>query len=294
MSPTGIAMTPRGGNRLRKDVLLTAASSRPRRSSAVTTKAQAENVVAHFPRLLPRAKSGRQKVSMNEWLARKASKQQHYSRDSDQLANFKRQRRHSSRPAEAGTVNLPMKNFGSNASSRLLALPAELRNEIWQYAVYSDKSLAIVGPTPSQPALTRVCRQIRSEAICYFYTINTFKCTIVNYDPVDLKCYRQTADKYGLNIVVLTHRLDPNAPRELLRKNLLKWLEGTIKGEAAPLGYSSGHSDQSYAWNKLVHRLVKVFNMAKMLRNHHLPWAVAKDILGNAVDAAGVCGEKSR
>ena len=87
-------------------------------------------------------------------------------------------------------------------------------------------------------------------------------CTIFNYDPTDFKRYRETADKYGLSTVLLTHQHSHDAQRALLRTNLLKWLENTFKGETAPLGYSAGHTESSFVWDKLSHRIVKVFNQA--------------------------------
>jgi len=58
------------------------------------------------------------------------------------------------------------------------------------------------------------------------------------------------------------------------------------------LGYSGGHNEESFTWDKLSHRIVKVFNQAKILRQHRISWSVAEELLANAVDAAGVCGEK--
>ncbi|KIW03598.1 uncharacterized protein PV09_05351 [Verruconis gallopava] len=175
---------------------------------------------------------------------------------------------------------------------RLLRLPAEIRNMIWRFAVVSPEQLNIVGDSPQQPALARTCRQIRNECLRFFYRENSFACTIYNYDPVNFKRYRKVGDKYGLSTVLLTHRHDPNASREFLRSNLLSWLEGTVRGDTAPLGYSAGHSEESFTWDKLSHRIVKVFNIARNLRAANVDLAISKDILSNALDAAGICGEK--
>lgn len=183
---------------------------------------------------------------------------------------------------------------GTIQQSRLLRLPAELRNMIWKFAITADRPLCIIGASPTQPALTRTCRQIRNESIRFFYRENSFSCTIMNYDPTDFKEYRKRADKYGLSTVLLTHQHAKDASREVLRQNLLKWLEGTFRGETAPLGYSAGHTEQSFVWDKLSHRIVKVFNQAKLLRQCQIKLEQAMLILENAVDAAGVCGEKRR
>lgn len=154
--------------------------------------------------------------------------------------------------------------------------------------------LTIVGDTPKQPPLTKTCRQIRQESIRFFYKENTFSCTIFDYDPADFKRYRQVADKYGLSTVLLTHQHRAGAPRAQLRTNMMKWLEGTFRGETAPLGYSAGHSEDTFVWDKLSHRIVKIFTIAKSLKLQQVPWSAAQDIMSNALDAAGVCGEKRR
>ena len=163
---------------------------------------------------------------------------------------------------------------------------------IWKLIVISNRPLNITGSWPEQPALTRTCKQIRIESICFFYRENDFHCIISNYDPSDFRRYRKTADKHGLNTVLLTHQRSPDADRQILRTNILKWLESTYKGDTAPLGYSGGHNEESFTWDKLSHRIVKVFNQAKILRQHRISWSVAEELLANAVDAAGVCGEK--
>lgn len=177
---------------------------------------------------------------------------------------------------------------------RLLSLPAEIRNEIWKFTVIDPKPLSILKEKPKQPAITQTCRQIRAESIRYFYRGNSFTCTIINYDPINFKRYRKTADRYGLSTVVLTHRHSADATREILRRNFLGWVEGTFRGETAPLGYSAGHTEDTYHWDKLSHRIVKVFNIAKELRKVKADWETAKVILLAAIDAAGVCGEKRR
>jgi hypothetical protein len=181
-----------------------------------------------------------------------------------------------------------------NADCPLLRLPAEIRNEIWLLSVISPDQLVISNENPKQPPITRTCRQIRTESIRYFYNKNSFTCTISNYDPSNFKLYRKHADKHGLSTVLLTHRHEPGTARTVLRTNMLAWLEGTFKGETAPLGYSAGHNEDSFQWDKLSHRIVKVFNIARSLKYMNVTWETAKDILLNAVDAAGVCGEKRK
>ena len=48
--------------------------------------------------------------------------------------------------------------------SRLLSLPAEVRNIIWREAISASVSLAIEHKTPETPAIIHTCRQICAEA----------------------------------------------------------------------------------------------------------------------------------
>ncbi|CAK1366563.1 unnamed protein product [Cercospora beticola] len=65
-------------------------------------------------------------------------------------------------------------------NSPLNKLSAELRNEIYELVLAQDKPLVICSEHPDpnstavQPPLTRVCRQIRAEALGLFYHCNTF------------------------------------------------------------------------------------------------------------------------
>lgn len=78
-----------------------------------------------------------------------------------------------------------MSRSTSNAS-RLLALPAEVRNRIWEFAVTANSPFEITSKFPNksskahayggrQSPLTMVCRQIRQESLQMFYDLNCFR-----------------------------------------------------------------------------------------------------------------------
>lgn len=72
--------------------------------------------------------------------------------------------------------------------SPILALLAELRNEIYALVVKSDAWLVPDGKDrkeAKQPALTQTCFKIRSEALPLFYSINRF-CICVLYPSRDI------------------------------------------------------------------------------------------------------------
>lgn len=59
--------------------------------------------------------------------------------------------------------------------SRLLALPAELRERICEYALSCEETIAIRRPDyATSTALLRTCRQIRAEALPVFFKYNHF------------------------------------------------------------------------------------------------------------------------
>jgi hypothetical protein len=72
------------------------------------------------------------------------------------------------------------------------------------------------------------------------------------------------------------------------------WLEQAYKGETAPLGYSNGHTEDTFQWKKLSHRIVKIFNMTKDLKRMGLQWQDVRPVMEAAVDAAGLCGEHAK
>ncbi|KAK5111956.1 hypothetical protein LTR85_011703 [Meristemomyces frigidus] len=65
--------------------------------------------------------------------------------------------------------------------SPLLALPAELRNRIYEFALLEQETVH-VDDNLRRPALLDTCRQIRSEALRLWYTENAFLFTIHDCD----------------------------------------------------------------------------------------------------------------
>ena len=67
--------------------------------------------------------------------------------------------------------------------SRLLSLPAEIRNRIYNYALVEGRiEIQSHSEPPPQPALLQVNRQIRSEARQMYYRENNFVWFINDYD----------------------------------------------------------------------------------------------------------------
>lgn len=75
-------------------------------------------------------------------------------------------------------------NMAGNATppkTELLDLPAELRNNIWEYALSDPEPIRLTWSMVSglsrvkQPALTAVSRQVRTESLAIFYHSNVFQ-----------------------------------------------------------------------------------------------------------------------
>ena len=82
--------------------------------------------------------------------------------------------------------------------SRILALPAELRNRIYTYVVASPESLLLyshwVG-VDKQPAVSSVCRQVRNETLGLYYSLNTFQLHI--HPNLDVNVFTRWIDAIG-------------------------------------------------------------------------------------------------
>ncbi|KAK1063095.1 hypothetical protein LTR12_017342 [Friedmanniomyces endolithicus] len=67
-------------------------------------------------------------------------------------------------------------------TSRLLTLPAEIRNSIYDLILVREGRKRVLAPAlPYDPALLRTCRQIRQEAQGIFLHQNTFYITVYNF-----------------------------------------------------------------------------------------------------------------
>ncbi|KAI7362801.1 hypothetical protein KC336_g21649, partial [Hortaea werneckii] len=58
---------------------------------------------------------------------------------------------------------------------RFLQLPGELRNQIYRYALVSDKAIEITPTGPGEPPLLSTCVTIRRETKGIYYPENNFR-----------------------------------------------------------------------------------------------------------------------
>jgi hypothetical protein len=75
---------------------------------------------------------------------------------------------------------------------RFTALPPELRNNIYQLVVVQDEPVRLRCFRP--PAITRVCRRLRAEALPVFFDVNTFAAEVIA--PVRWDYYAMATAQY--------------------------------------------------------------------------------------------------
>ncbi|KAK5675284.1 hypothetical protein LTS10_012048 [Elasticomyces elasticus] len=68
----------------------------------------------------------------------------------------------------------------------LMALPKELRLQIFEYTVIEAFPIIVTATGPPQPALLQVCKQIREESLAMYYTCNGFVYDLMDYDMAQL------------------------------------------------------------------------------------------------------------
>ena len=74
----------------------------------------------------------------------------------------------------------PITSTAAAPNMALLGLPAELRNQIWSYALVEDEAIKIPDDLmpvqiPLHPGLLSINRQIRAESTPIYYSENTFR-----------------------------------------------------------------------------------------------------------------------
>ena len=123
-----------------------------------------------------------------------------------------------------------------NNNSRFLALPAELKNEIYRVSLVQDYIwVPSTGPAPKEPGLLSVCREIRHDALQIYYKENSFCFDITDFDATRHIDFCQTNGRleFANHNSRFTFDEEPGS-----WPNLKKWLEAYYKGECvAPSPY---------------------------------------------------------
>ena len=119
--------------------------------------------------------------------------------------------------------------MADKAAPHLLSIPHELRNRIYNEVLVSDNAIVISkrARTPYyQPALLRTCRQIRSEAISLFYSLNQFPATLESYDGCTLIPFYQMLLRYRAETADDNYSIYIDAERDQIHvPDLDAWLK---------------------------------------------------------------------
>lgn len=89
-------------------------------------------------------------------------------------------------------------------ASPLASLPAELRNEIYELVLLEQSEVIITAdnnkqrsPDSVHPALTKVCKQIRTECHGTYFAVNDFRIKAPSYTSYPLQFLNQWLDHIG-------------------------------------------------------------------------------------------------
>ena len=80
-------------------------------------------------------------------------------------------------PLEQSSLSIDMRQQAAsdNDKTALLSLPAEVRNQIWEYTTANVKDVILNSTAYSRlVACTRVCRRMRQETFAMFFASNDF------------------------------------------------------------------------------------------------------------------------
>ncbi|KAM3420438.1 hypothetical protein BST61_g3711 [Cercospora zeina] len=131
----------------------------------------------------------------------------------------------------------------SPTPSRLLRLPAELRNRIYRLGLHTagdEDRIIVTDFGHERPALLQTCRKIRTEALKIYYYENSFRIDMNSYDSTLLARFTQKLRDLGLE----THSAKPAkeyvecylryGDREPNWANLLQWMKFVHGGLVPP------------------------------------------------------------
>lgn len=160
-------------------------------------------------------------------------------------------------------------SFDQQQQSRLMGLPAELRNKIFELALLDQESINVSASGYERPGLLTTCKQIAHETTGMLYSGRTFHFHIQEFDTKPLHAFLRTTMSEArfphLNSIhiSITSSLSPDW------FNLLQWLEGCHNGS-------------------FQHAAVDVDEIRTLRRRDQLTGAI---IAGMFCAAQGLCGK---
>lgn len=175
----------------------------------------------------------------------------------------------------------PTTTNSSIAHSPLWRLPPEMRNLIYEFALYQGdehgncpvrKSVGI-----PEPALLLTCKAVRKEAIGVFYSENRFLAVIRSFDPATLLLLRRKNEilwsRYGCQIHLQVRQFIDGSRRW---RNLLSWLKDHHSTRVGRLFLVPGYTVQRFSSREGMF-LYSIFMLARVMYGR--PWKEVKLIL---------------
>ncbi|WPB02075.1 uncharacterized protein RHO25_006709 [Cercospora beticola] len=170
--------------------------------------------------------------------------------------------------------------------SRLLQLPAELRNRIYRLVLHTageEDRIIVTEFGHERPALLQTCKKIRNEALKIYYYENSFRIDMNSYDSALLARFTRKLRDLGLE----THSAKPAkeyvecylryGDREPNWANLLQWMKFVHSGLVPPRKLTPAER-----WASGRHSTVRIVissmnNMVRCLADR--PWEEVKKLL---------------
>lgn len=166
-----------------------------------------------------------------------------------------------------------------------LRLPAEIRLNIYEYALQCDEEVCKITETTGipEPALLLTCKTFRREAISVFYSIHTFVLVAQSFSPsIPILVGSKAATlKEQHGCIIKNLRMNEDGPPSW--HNLVRWLQTLHQGEHSciRLGRESidgVHWDPAYtSLFKEYTFIVGLFEMFFRMRDK--PWRTVEDVL---------------
>ncbi|KAK3724432.1 hypothetical protein LTR37_001056 [Vermiconidia calcicola] len=122
-------------------------------------------------------------------------------------------------------------------ASKFLALPGELRNTIYRYALLSDPGVLVMRQQFSEPALLATCRQVRDEAVSVYFE-NKFQLECTDWNPDVLIAFNSRVGRLKLGTTVKSQTCIYSEGAIKKRTLLLDFLKAQHAGRHSGFTYS--------------------------------------------------------
>ncbi|KAK3669185.1 hypothetical protein LTR78_010939 [Recurvomyces mirabilis] len=171
--------------------------------------------------------------------------------------------------------------------SRLLELPPELRNRIYEYCPIERGRAIVITAALKQPAMLSVCRLIRSEALDVWYQCNDFDIHITDCDAQLLRSFQKHL-KHSSTPLSSTKIVDKSGDRPGLAitvsgahwEIVLQWAQWAYQRKA--LGPRRADS----ADNNTESVVCAIMDIAETAAKDGLPWVACKTMIEGLRDLA--------